>query len=178
MVCIEEVASAERIRRDELAAARDELQPSACDGDSAVDEAGGTAEADEAEASVCASMAGTKRTADGVQAKRAPIADAAAGEASAVPLGLGRADRGDHHLCAGCDAYVTLEPCAMCAMALIHSRIRRLFYAVPSAQGALGSIFMLHTEPSLNHKFQVVRGLLEGEARATLGPLLREDDAG
>ena len=66
----------------------------------------------------------------------------------------------------------------MCAMALVHSRIRRLFYAVPSMQGALGSVFMLHTEPSLNHKFQVVRGLLEGEARAALGPLLWEEDTG
>ena len=74
------------------------------------------------------------------------------------------------HLCAGCDAYVVVEPCAMCAMALVHSRIRRVVYALPSAdQGALGSRYRLHTERALNHHFAVYRGFLADEARAALG---------
>ena len=71
---------------------------------------------------------------------------------------------------AGCDAYVVVEPCAMCAMALVHSRVRRVIYALPSpAQGALGSRYRLHTERALNHHFAVYRGLLADEARAALG---------
>ena len=70
------------------------------------------------------------------------------------------------YLCTGYDAYVTVEPCAMCAMALVHSRIRRLVYAVPAADGALGSRYRLHTERSVNHHFQVFRGLLKTDALA------------
>ena len=71
----------------------------------------------------------------------------------------------EHHLCAGCDVYVTHEPCAMCAMALVHSRVRRVIYALPAAGGgALGSRYMLHTERSVNHHFSVVRGALHAEA--------------
>ena len=58
----------------------------------------------------------------------------------------------------------------MCAMALVHSRIRRVVYALPSAdQGALGSRYRLHTERALNHHFAVYRGFLADEARAALG---------
>ena len=72
-----------------------------------------------------------------------------------------------HHLCADCDVYVTLEPCAMCAMALVHSRVRRLVYALPARHGgALGSTYELHVQRSLNHHFAVIRGLLRGEAEA------------
>ena len=55
----------------------------------------------------------------------------------------------------------------MCGMALVHSRIRRVFYAVPAeGHGTLGSRHELHTQASLNHHFQVVRGLLREEAQA------------
>ena len=61
--------------------------------------------------------------------------------------------------------YVTVEPCAMCAMALVHSRVRRVIYALPAAGGgAIGSRYMLHTERSVNHHFSVVRGALQSEA--------------
>ncbi len=76
-------------------------------------------------------------------------------------------DGGGSHLCVGCDAYVTAEPCAMCAMAMVHSRVRRVVYAIPSeAHGALGSKYELHATRSLNHHFQVVRGMLQREAIA------------
>lgn len=69
------------------------------------------------------------------------------------------------HLCNECDVYLTLEPCAMCTMAMVHSRVRRVIYAVPAGGGgALGSKYCLHTERSLNHHFQVVRGMLMHEA--------------
>jgi len=47
-----------------------------------------------------------------------------------------------------------------CSMALVHSRIRRLYYGDPSPDGALGTKYKLHTQPGLNHKFEVFRGLL------------------
>ena len=52
-------------------------------------------------------------------------------------------------------------------MAMVHSRVRRVIYALPvTGGGALGSRYHLHTERSLNHHFQVVRGMLRPEAEA------------
>ena len=58
------------------------------------------------------------------------------------------------YLCTGYDVYLSKEPCLMCAMSLIHSRIRRLFYRYKSSDGALGSKFSIHTLESLNHHFE------------------------
>ncbi|XP_044609619.2 probable inactive tRNA-specific adenosine deaminase-like protein 3 [Equus asinus] len=69
------------------------------------------------------------------------------------------------YVCTGCDLYVTREPCAMCAMALVHSRVRRVFYGAPSPDGALGTRLRLHARPDLNHRFQVFRGVLEATCR-------------
>uniref|UniRef100_H0W1Q0 CMP/dCMP-type deaminase domain-containing protein n=1 Tax=Cavia porcellus TaxID=10141 RepID=H0W1Q0_CAVPO len=63
------------------------------------------------------------------------------------------------------DLYVTREPCAMCAMSLVHSRIRRVFYGAASPDGALGTCFRVHARPDLNHRFQVFRGVLEDQCR-------------
>jgi tRNA(adenine34) deaminase len=61
----------------------------------------------------------------------------------------------------GCDLYVTLEPCAMCAGAIMHSRIRRVIYgAADPKTGACGSIVNLFSEPRLNHHTQVIQGVL------------------
>eukprot|EP00252_Welwitschia_mirabilis_P009461 TRINITY_DN22047_c0_g1_i2.p1 TRINITY_DN22047_c0_g1~~TRINITY_DN22047_c0_g1_i2.p1 ORF type:complete len:323 (+),score=62.23 TRINITY_DN22047_c0_g1_i2:151-1119(+) len=60
------------------------------------------------------------------------------------------------YLCTGFDAYVLREPCAMCAMALVHQRVRRVFYGIPNSRtGALGSVSRLHGEKSLNHHYSV-----------------------
>ncbi|KAM4731710.1 putative inactive tRNA-specific adenosine deaminase-like protein 3 [Anableps anableps] len=67
------------------------------------------------------------------------------------------------YICTGYDLYVTREPCVMCAMALVHSRIGRVFYGAASADGALGSRFKIHTQKDLNHRFEVYRGVLRGE---------------
>ncbi|XP_063085014.1 probable inactive tRNA-specific adenosine deaminase-like protein 3 [Cavia porcellus] len=72
---------------------------------------------------------------------------------------------GQPYVCTGYDLYVTREPCAMCAMALVHSRIRRVFYGAASPDGALGTCFRVHARPDLNHRFQVFRGVLEDQCR-------------
>ena len=70
---------------------------------------------------------------------------------------------------ADCTLYVTLEPCPMCAGALVMGRLRRLVYAVPDARaGAVGSIFNVPDHPSLNHRLEVTAGVLEDECRTLL----------
>ena len=63
-----------------------------------------------------------------------------------------------------CDVYVTLEPCAMCAGALVHARIRRLFFAAFEPKtGAVCSNFQLLNNTQLNHKVESIQGLMESE---------------
>lgn len=70
--------------------------------------------------------------------------------------------------------YVTLEPCMMCAGALIHSRIRRLVYgAAEPKTGAAGSFIDLLTLPRLNHYMEVTGGVLAEECSAMLSEFFR-----
>uniref|UniRef100_A0A8D0DM21 Adenosine deaminase tRNA specific 3 n=1 Tax=Salvator merianae TaxID=96440 RepID=A0A8D0DM21_SALMN len=85
------------------------------------------------------------------------------GGASRLP-GLG--DDGFPYICTGYDMYLTREPCAMCAMALVHSRIERVFYGTPSPHGALGTQFHIHRRKDLNHRYEVFRGVLESQCRS------------
>ncbi len=56
-----------------------------------------------------------------------------------------------------CDLFVTLEPCLMCTGALIHARIRSVYFgATDPKAGACGSVFQMHDSPQLNHRFQAV----------------------
>nr|CAD1839807.1 unnamed protein product [Ananas comosus var. bracteatus] len=69
------------------------------------------------------------------------------------------------YLCTGFDIYLVWEPCTMCAMALVHQRIRRVFYAFPNPNGgALDSVHRLHGERSLNHHYSVFRILIPENA--------------
>ena len=59
------------------------------------------------------------------------------------------------------ELYVTLEPCAMCAGALMHARVRRLIYGAPDPRaGAAGSLFNLVQAPTLNHRVDITAGVL------------------
>jgi tRNA(adenine34) deaminase len=63
-----------------------------------------------------------------------------------------------------CTLYATLEPCAMCAGAILHARISRLVYAAADPKaGACGSVLSVMNHPQLNHKLEVVSGLLAKE---------------
>ncbi len=67
---------------------------------------------------------------------------------------------GNHRL-VGTTLYVTLEPCAMCAMAMVHARVARLVYAAADPKtGACGSVFDLLADPRHNHRVDVQGGLL------------------
>src|SRR5271166_5242946 len=70
---------------------------------------------------------------------------------------------------AGCDLYVTLEPCAMCAGAVSHARIRRLYYAAPDPKGgAVDHGPHVFNQPTCHHAPEVYGGIREGEAAAML----------
>ncbi len=71
----------------------------------------------------------------------------------------------------GCELFVTLEPCAMCAMAMMHARISRVvFGAADPKTGAAGSVLDLFSQPQLNHHTAVQGGLLA----PACGQLLRD----
>ena len=60
-----------------------------------------------------------------------------------------------------CDLYVTVEPCAMCAGAITHARIRRLVYGAEDPKaGAVHSMFQVLNHPKLNHQVEVISGVL------------------
>jgi len=65
----------------------------------------------------------------------------------------------------GCVLYVTLEPCAMCAAAMVHARIERLVFAARDPKsGACGSVLDIPSSPGMNHAIRVESGLLAEEA--------------
>ncbi|MGD0732098.1 MAG: tRNA adenosine(34) deaminase TadA [Terracidiphilus sp.] len=75
----------------------------------------------------------------------------------------------------GCTLYVTLEPCAMCAGAMIHARLDRLVYAAADPKaGAAGSALSVVNHPQLNHQMQVEQGILADEAAELLKGFFRK----
>ena len=77
--------------------------------------------------------------------------------------------KGNYRL-SGSELFVTLEPCAMCAGAMIHARIGRMVFAAEDPKsGAAGSLYSIPTDTRLNHRIEVVGGVLATEC----GELLR-----
>ena len=75
---------------------------------------------------------------------------------------------GNHRL-VGCTLYVTLEPCAMCAMAMVHARVKRVVYgAADPKTGAAGSVFDLLGDARHNHRVEIVGGVLGDQAGTML----------
>jgi tRNA(adenine34) deaminase len=74
-----------------------------------------------------------------------------------------------------CVLYVTLEPCAMCAGAMIHARLGRLVYgAADPKAGAAGSVLKVLNHPKLNHQMEVASGVLGEECGELLRAFFRE----
>jgi tRNA(adenine34) deaminase len=94
--------------------------------------------------------------------------------AEIVALRVAAAGLGNYRL-SGCTLYVTLEPCAMCAGAMIHARLDRLVFAAADPKaGAAGSVLTVLNHPQLNHQMQVEQGILAEEAAALLRSFFRE----
>ncbi|GAM21520.1 hypothetical protein SAMD00019534_046950 [Acytostelium subglobosum LB1] len=75
----------------------------------------------------------------------------------------------DAYLATDLCLYITREPCIMCSMALVHSRIKRVVFGTPQPQaGGLGGTLKVHTQKSINHRFQVYRGILQEQCQALL----------
>ena len=78
----------------------------------------------------------------------------------------------------GCTLVTTLEPCAMCAGAIIHARLATLIYAADDRKaGACGSALNVLHHPSLNHRVTLIRGVLASEASALLTDFFRHKRA-
>jgi tRNA(adenine34) deaminase len=74
-----------------------------------------------------------------------------------------------------CTLYATLEPCAMCAGAILHARIARLIYAAADPKaGACGSVLSVLNHPALNHKLELLPGLLADECGGLLSNFFRK----
>ena len=79
-----------------------------------------------------------------------------------------------NHRLSGATLYVTLEPCSMCAMAMIHARIDRVVYAAADPKtGAAGSVFDTLISERHNHRIAVAGGLLAEESAALLRDFFR-----
>jgi len=75
---------------------------------------------------------------------------------------------GNHRL-GECDLFATIEPCPMCAGALVHARIRRLVYGADDPKaGAIHSVMQVVNHPQLNHRMEVVGGVLAGRSAELL----------
>ena len=98
----------------------------------------------------------------------------ATAHAEMLALTQAEAAIGDWRL-SDCDLYVTKEPCAMCAGAVVHTRIRRVIFgcADPSA-GAAGSMMNLLQMQSLNHRCEITFGVLQKECAGMLQDFFRK----
>jgi tRNA(adenine34) deaminase len=93
--------------------------------------------------------------------------------AELVALREAGATLGNHRLGA-CDLFVTIEPCPMCAGAMVHARLKRLVYGAEDPKaGAVHSVLQVLNHPQLNHRIEVRRGVLAGRCAELLQTFFR-----
>ena len=75
----------------------------------------------------------------------------------------------------GCELFATIEPCAMCAGAMVHARLKRLVYGADDPKaGAVHSVMQVLNHPQLNHRIEVVAGVLAGRCAEMLQSFFRD----
>lgn len=75
----------------------------------------------------------------------------------------------------GCSMYVTVEPCSMCAGALVWSRMEKVYIGTPDPKaGACGSIFNIVQEPKLNHRVEIEIGIMQEECSGIMKRFFKE----
>ena len=83
-----------------------------------------------------------------------------------------------NHRLGDCEMFVTVEPCGMCAGALVHARLKRLVYGADDPKaGAVRSVMQVLNHPALNHKMDVVSGVLAGRCMDLLQSFFRDKRA-
>ena len=93
--------------------------------------------------------------------------------AEIVALRAAGTNLGNHRL-EGCELYVTIEPCAMCAGAMVHGRLKRLVYgAVDLKAGAVHSVMNVLNHPRLNHQMEITGGVLGDQCSQLLREFFR-----
>ncbi len=93
--------------------------------------------------------------------------------AEIVALREAGANVGNHRL-TGCELFVTIEPCAMCAGAMVHARLKRLVYGADDPKaGAVHSVLEVLNHPQLNHQMEVQGGVLAGRSAELLQAFFR-----
>ena len=81
---------------------------------------------------------------------------------------------GNHRL-GDCELFATIEPCTMCAGAMVHARIRRLIYGADDPKaGAIRSVLQVVNHPQLNHRMEVTSGVLAGRSAEILQEFFRQ----
>lgn len=95
--------------------------------------------------------------------------------AHAEIVAMREAGRAIHnHRLIDCELYVTIEPCAMCAGAMVHARLKRLIYGADDTKaGAIRSIMQVLNHPRLNHKTEITSGVLAGRCMDMLQTFFR-----
>src|SRR5437764_2416217 len=95
------------------------------------------------------------------------------GHAEIIALREASAAIGNHRL-GSCELFVTIEPCAMCAGAMVHARIKRLVYGADDPKaGAVKSVMQVLNHPQLNHEIEVRSGVLAGRSAEVLQTFFR-----
>lgn len=92
---------------------------------------------------------------------------------SEIEAGERKSEERSDYLCTNYWAFLLKEPCPLCAMALVHSRVSNIFYGAPNeTRGVLGSRALLHAVPGLNHRYRVWRGVREDECRRACNDII------